>query len=58
MTMCDCPADWVACFRRDCSRGAAIREQQRQWYEKYRTQVGDIMQAVVAHAEHMDRKGD
>jgi len=24
--MCDCPADWVVCFRRDCERVAALND--------------------------------
>jgi hypothetical protein len=45
--MCDCPADWVVCFRLDCERAAIINKARQQQIERAHEVIGDPRVSVA-----------
>lgn len=39
--MCDCPSDWVVCFKSNCERAEVIRKVQKEQVEKALDMLGD-----------------
>jgi hypothetical protein len=45
--MCECPLDWVACFRQDCERAAWLRQQWELRVQEARRLLGDPSKVVT-----------
>lgn len=51
--MCDCPQDWIVCFRQDCERGALLKEAAKQAHEAAQKVLGDARVSVEAKRQPM-----
>ena len=53
--MCDCPSDWVLCFRRDCERRGTITRMLAEQHERTFHVLGDQTKGVTIPANNHEK---